>query len=50
MDVATWLRGLDLERHEAAFRDNLIDMMRSCFECKRSRCTDLRAPNIEASA
>ena len=26
MDVATWLRGLGLERHEAAFRDNLIDM------------------------
>ena len=26
MDVATWLQGLGLERHEAAFRDNLIDM------------------------
>jgi hypothetical protein len=26
MDVATWLRGLGLERHEATFRDNLIDM------------------------
>jgi class 3 adenylate cyclase/tetratricopeptide (TPR) repeat protein len=26
MDVATWLRGLGLQRHEAAFRDNLIDM------------------------
>jgi hypothetical protein len=26
MDVATWLRGLGLERHEAAFRDNLVDM------------------------
>jgi hypothetical protein len=26
MDVATWLRSLGLERHEAAFRDNLIDM------------------------
>jgi class 3 adenylate cyclase len=26
MDVATWLGGLGLERHEAAFRDNLIDM------------------------
>ena len=26
MDVATWLRGLGLERHEAAFRDNVIDM------------------------
>ena len=26
MDVATWLRGLGLERHEAAFRDNLIEM------------------------
>src|ERR1700729_770433 len=26
MDVATWLRGLGLERHEAAFRDNLIDL------------------------
>jgi hypothetical protein len=25
-DVATWLQGLGLERHEAAFRDNLIDM------------------------
>jgi class 3 adenylate cyclase len=26
MDVTTWLRGLGLERHEATFRDNLIDM------------------------
>ena len=26
MDVPTWLRGLGLERHEAAFRDNLIDL------------------------
>ena len=26
MDVSTWLQGLCLERHEAAFRDNLIDM------------------------
>jgi hypothetical protein len=26
MDVATWLQGLGLERHEAAFRDNLIDL------------------------
>ena len=26
MDVATWLRGLDLERHEAAFREHLIDL------------------------
>ena len=26
MDVATWLGDLGLERHEAAFRDNLIDM------------------------
>ena len=26
MDVATWLQGLGLERHEAAFRDNLVDM------------------------
>ena len=26
MDVATWLQGLGLERHEAPFRDNLIDM------------------------
>jgi hypothetical protein len=26
MEVATWLRGLGLERHLAAFRDNLIDM------------------------
>jgi hypothetical protein len=26
MGVATWLRGLGLERHEAAFRDNLIDL------------------------
>jgi class 3 adenylate cyclase/tetratricopeptide (TPR) repeat protein len=26
MDVSTWLQGLGLERHEAAFRDNLIDM------------------------
>jgi SAM domain (Sterile alpha motif)/Adenylate and Guanylate cyclase catalytic domain len=25
MDVATWLRGLGLERYEAAFRDNEID-------------------------
>ncbi len=25
MDLATWLRGLGLERHQAAFRDNLID-------------------------
>ena len=26
MDVSTWLRGLGLERHVAAFRDNSIDM------------------------
>ena len=26
MDVVSWLRSLSLERHEAAFRDNLIDM------------------------
>ena len=26
MDVSTWLQGLGLERHEAAFLDNLIDM------------------------
>ena len=26
MDVSTWLQGLGVERHEAAFRDNLIDM------------------------
>ena len=26
MDVATWLGDLGLERHEAAFRDNLIEM------------------------
>src|SRR6478752_7613052 len=26
MDVSTWLQGLGLERHEAAFRDNVIDM------------------------
>ena len=26
MDVATWLQGLGLDRHEATFRDNLIDM------------------------
>jgi class 3 adenylate cyclase len=26
MDVATWLQGVGLERHEAVFRDNLIDM------------------------
>ncbi len=26
MDVSTWLQGLGLERHEAAFRDNSIDM------------------------
>jgi hypothetical protein len=26
MDVATRLRGLGLGRHEAAFRDNLIEM------------------------
>jgi SAM domain (Sterile alpha motif) len=26
MDVATWLRDLGLQRHETAFRDNLIDM------------------------
>jgi hypothetical protein len=25
MDVAAWLRGLRLERYEAAFRDNEID-------------------------
>ena len=25
MDVAAWLRGLGLERYEAAFRDNEID-------------------------
>ena len=27
MDVADWLRGLGLERHEVAFRDNLIEWM-----------------------
>src|ERR1700722_9957907 len=26
MDVSTWLQGLGLERHEAAFRDNSVDM------------------------
>ena len=26
MDVSTWLQGLGLERHGAAFRDNSIDM------------------------
>ena len=26
MDVASWLRGLGLERYEAAFRDNEIDL------------------------
>jgi class 3 adenylate cyclase len=26
MDVAAWLRGLSLERYEAAFRDNAIDL------------------------
>ena len=26
MDVSAWLQGLGLERHEAAFRDNSIDM------------------------
>jgi SAM domain (Sterile alpha motif) len=26
IDVATWLRGLGLERHEAAFREHLIDL------------------------
>ena len=25
MDIATWLRGLDLGQYEAAFRDNDID-------------------------
>jgi hypothetical protein len=25
MDIAAWLRGLDLERYEAAFRENAID-------------------------
>jgi hypothetical protein len=25
MDIAAWLRGLGLERYEAAFRDNEID-------------------------
>jgi hypothetical protein len=25
MDIATWLRGLGLERYERAFRDNEID-------------------------
>jgi hypothetical protein len=25
MDVATWLQALDLEWHEADFRENLID-------------------------
>ena len=25
MDVAIWLRGLDLERYEAAFRENDVD-------------------------
>src|SRR5215831_11367365 len=25
MDIAVWLRGLGLERHEAAFRENEID-------------------------
>jgi hypothetical protein len=25
MDIAVWLRGLDLEGYEAAFRDNEID-------------------------
>jgi class 3 adenylate cyclase len=26
MDVVSWLRSLGLERHETAFRDNLVDM------------------------
>ena len=26
MDVTAWLQVLGLERHDAAFRDNLIDM------------------------
>jgi hypothetical protein len=26
MDVTTWLQEVGLERHEAVFRDNLIDM------------------------
>ena len=26
MDVSTWLQGLGLERHEAAFRDNSVDI------------------------
>ena len=26
MDVSTWLQGLGLERHEAAFRDNSVDL------------------------
>jgi hypothetical protein len=25
LDIAVWLRGLNLERYEAAFRDNEID-------------------------
>ena len=25
MDISTWLRGLGLERHEQAFRENAID-------------------------
>ena len=25
MDIAAWLRGLGLERYEAAFRDNDVD-------------------------
>jgi SAM domain (Sterile alpha motif) len=37
MDVATWLQALGLERHEADFRDNLIDMDVVCELNERSR-------------
>jgi SAM domain (Sterile alpha motif) len=36
MDVATWLQALDLERHEADFRENLIDMDVVCEFNERS--------------
>jgi hypothetical protein len=37
MDVATLLQALDLERHEADFRENLIDMDLVCELNERSR-------------
>src|SRR5947209_20624041 len=39
MDVAAWLKGLGLERYEAAFRDNEID---------RQVGTSLTADNLKA--